>query len=171
MKVTAVLLSALVAIAQAQSGSAPATVTAAAAPTSTSCNDKCAFTDIACRASCAGVPNPNPTMIAEMNSCNAQCPTAAATDAQQHSSQVQCLQNCVDMFYLPTGTAAATPHSGAATATAAASGSGNSGSTGFVANPSSSSSTTSASKGAANNLAISSSVAGIAGIMALIFAL
>ncbi|KAK5724320.1 hypothetical protein LTR15_004365 [Elasticomyces elasticus] len=71
------------------------------------CLTKCSPEDIACKARCVGVPNPNAAPIAATNKCEAACPQGNGTAAQTQF-YAACMQKCVDSFYFSgTGTIAA----------------------------------------------------------------
>ncbi|KAK9711149.1 hypothetical protein K7432_008012 [Basidiobolus ranarum] len=55
----------------------------------------CAPADVACRAKCAQVPNPDATMVNNTNNCVAQCDQTNAT------AYAQCKSNCINTYYGP----------------------------------------------------------------------
>ncbi|KAK5737375.1 hypothetical protein LTR17_006794 [Elasticomyces elasticus] len=91
----------------AQRSLVPATIIYSDASPKEVCLAECPPQDIACRARCVGVPNPNAAQIAATNKCEAHCPQGNGTAAETQF-YAACLQKCVDSFYFAgTGTIAA----------------------------------------------------------------
>ncbi|ORX96451.1 hypothetical protein K493DRAFT_336906 [Basidiobolus meristosporus CBS 931.73] len=55
----------------------------------------CAPADVACRAKCAQVPNPNASMVNSTINCVAQC------DQSNAAAYAQCKNNCINTYYGP----------------------------------------------------------------------
>ncbi|KAH0544205.1 hypothetical protein FGG08_001650 [Glutinoglossum americanum] len=189
MKVSGtVILSGLLAVAVQAVPQATET-SAAPVPTHTPtpqeiCLGKCSPSDVDCQAACITVPAPNQSMANETHDCAAKCNqgNGSPSDTEAYSN---CVQGCISSYFYSTGGSAATAKpnaSGSASAgSAAATGTGTGAATGTgkgsVATGSNSGSASATgtesakATGAANSMQVGASFAGVAGIMAAIFAL
>ncbi|KAI9784766.1 MAG: hypothetical protein M1839_001496 [Geoglossum umbratile] len=138
------------------------------------CLGKCKPGDVDCQAACIVVPAPNQSMVNDTHDCAAKCNqgSGSPSDTEKFSA---CVQGCITShFFSATPTAGSPGASGSASASATGSASGTSKATGTASGSASKSGTASASAGAtgaANSMQVGTSFAGIAGIMAAIFAL
>ncbi|KAI9866590.1 MAG: hypothetical protein M1813_001142 [Trichoglossum hirsutum] len=156
--------------------------TAAPAPTHTQtpqeiCLGKCKPGDVDCQAACIVVPAPNESMVNDTHDCAAKCNQGSGSPADTKAYS-DCVQSCISSHFYSGSPATPKPASGSASAgSAAATGSATGTSKGAVATGSSSGTATDSASakatatGAANSMQIGASFAGIAGIMAAIFAL
>lgn len=187
MKFSAMMaLSGLLAVASALAAPQETSTASAVQTAEGACLAKCNPGDVNCQAACITVPSPNSAMVNATTSCAANCVqgSGSAADTQKYSD---CVQSCISSFFFTTmlntaatgaeSTAAATGSdvtttnsagstivthvSASPTGTKPSSGSGTS--TGAAAS--------STSKGASSNLRVGGSAAGLAGLLAAVFAL
>ncbi|KAH0550921.1 hypothetical protein GP486_007717 [Trichoglossum hirsutum] len=177
--ITSLLAVAVQAVPQGSATSAAAT-SAAPIPTHSPtpqeiCLQKCNPGDVDCQAGCIVVPAPNQSMVIDTHDCAAKCNQGSGSPADTKAYS-DCVQACISSHFYSSGGSLATPKP--------ASGSGNAGSAaatatgtskGAVATGSGTATDTASAKststGAANSVQIGTSFAGIAGIIAAIFAL
>lgn len=135
MKFSTIILSAgLIACAAA----ADSSVTSSTVPVPTSsyddvvvqCLKKCNDTDVACRASCLGVPTPSDEDVKKSTECAGKCAQGSGTpeDTKKYGD---CQLACYSSYFLPTatknfngGTTASATETGTATVTATGTGKG-----------------------------------------------
>ncbi|KAK3943616.1 hypothetical protein QBC46DRAFT_26899 [Diplogelasinospora grovesii] len=125
MRFTALLLTvaglALGVSAQTTTDSAPSATSSEQAAI-LACLNACDAGDVACRAKCIAVPNPDTAQVNATNQCVAACPQGNGTKADNEDYS-NCVEGCIGKYYY---TSSGTP----AGATGAAGGSGASGSAG-----------------------------------------
>lgn len=181
MKISgAVLISGLLAAAVQAT---PQGTTSAPAPTVSEtpqqiCLGKCNPGDVNCQAACITVPAPNQSMANDTHDCAAKCNQGSGSPADTQA-YANCVQGCISSFFYSTGSAAPAGQTGLnsgspASATGSAATGTVKGSNGASATGSSSTVSGSAAAkatGAANGLQVGTSFAGVAGIIAAIFAL
>jgi len=106
MKFTTVLFSAaLIAGVSAAStatttSTAPVNTDSSYGPQVDACMDDCEETDVSCRATCLGSPNPTEEQINETTKCSAKCPQGNGTEAET-KAYGDCQRACVEKYFLP----------------------------------------------------------------------
>jgi hypothetical protein len=140
MKVAAILLSGLIAVASAnvfprQDSNSVATTTSASLSPQATCLAACPSGDVNCQAACVGTAHPNSAQVNQTNECVAQCPQGDGSTADSEKFAA-CVQSCISSYFPTsqtvgaasgsTGTVASNPASatGPATGTAASKSSG-----------------------------------------------